>query len=79
MRIPPLMIKGLLESNPLKSTLLVGGLGVLQSRERAVVRGRASGDLFGSFNIYIYIYIYICISFSLYIYIYIIMVEYIIS
>ena len=28
MRIPPLKIKIVLESNPLKSTILVGGLGV---------------------------------------------------
>ena len=31
MRIPPLIIKSLPESNPLKSKLLVGGLGVIQT------------------------------------------------
>ena len=32
MRIPPLEIKIMLESNPVKSTMLVGGLGVIAIR-----------------------------------------------
>ena len=35
LRIPPLEIKIMLESNPVKSTMLVGGLGVAYARVRA--------------------------------------------
>ena len=37
-RIPPLKIKKMLESNPLKSTMLVGRLGVVQEGKDKYLR-----------------------------------------
>ena len=47
MRIPPLKFKIMLESNPLKSTMLVGGLGVNQYLTRLRYHGQRfiRGDL----------------------------------
>ena len=58
MRIPPLNIKILLESNPLRSRILVRRLAATVSK-----------SLLGCVYIYIYIYIYIHIYIYIYIYI----------
>ena len=68
--IPPLRIKIKLESNPLKSTMLVGRLGVRTCQDAlAVFRPvRASQQVEGCVYIYIYIYIYnICVCIYIYI------------
>ena len=65
LRIPPLRIMTMLESNPLKSTMLVGRLGVsaprVESKRRACAHPHA--DLRPrAVCMYVYIYIYIYIS-----------------
>ena len=82
--IPPLKIEIVLESDPPKSTMLVGGLGVLipahgRQEARAVREFRGVGEehlgrhyLSNTYKcVYIYIYIYMYRSLSLYTYIYI--------
>ena len=68
MRIPPLEIKIMLEWNPLKSTMLVGRLGV---DEQICHSGAAAMYIYIYIYIYTYVYVYIYIHVYIYIYIYI--------
>ena len=57
--IPPLKIKIVLESNPRKPTMLVGGLGVFTGPYKDSNGG--TNTKAASANVYVYIYIYIYI------------------
>ena len=77
--ISPLYIEIMLESNPLKSTILVRRLAV-----QGILKRTSSADgfflratSFAGQHIYIYIYIYICIYIYIYIYMYVFIYVYI--
>ena len=75
--IPPLRIKIMLKSNPLKSTMLVGGLAVLQTSLSWMMDPRAGLYIMfasrnvGALEIVIcpQMYLYVCMCVCVYIYI----------